>query len=115
MILNALMFVLGAWYVQQMAHLPSISWLTAIFFGALLICVSQLFPRFNFKFSKILRKIILALASFLFGVVWASSFALWRMSDELPHQWEQKTIAIVGVVASVPEVTERGVRFRFDV
>ncbi|HSI42706.1 MAG TPA: DNA internalization-related competence protein ComEC/Rec2 [Methylotenera sp.] len=115
MILNALMFVLGAWYVQQMAHLPSISWLSAIFFGALLICVSQLFPRFNFKFSKILRKIILALASFLFGVVWASSFALWRMSDELPHQWEQKTIAIVGVVASVPEMTERGVRFRFDV
>src|SRR4051812_29791932 len=110
MILNALIFVLGAWYVQQMPHSPSWTWLSAIFLGALLICSSQISPRFNFKFSKILHKAILALASFLFGVVWASSFALWRMSDELPHQWEQKTISIVGVIASVPEVTERGVR-----
>lgn len=115
MILNALMFVLGAWYVQQMPHLPSTTWLSAIFFSALLICLSPLSPRFNFKFSKILRKAILALAAFLFGLVWSSGLALWRMSDELPHQWEQKTIAIVGVVASVPELTERGVRFRFDV
>ena len=30
----------------------------------------------------------------------------WRMSDELPHAWEQKTIAIEGVVASVPEATQ---------
>lgn len=37
------------------------------------------------------------------------------MGDELPHEWEQKTIVIVGVVASVPEATEHGVRFRFDV
>jgi competence protein ComEC len=37
------------------------------------------------------------------------------MSDELPHALEQKTIAISGVVASVPKAKERGERFRFDV
>lgn len=37
------------------------------------------------------------------------------MSDELLRVWEQKTVAIEGVVASVPQATERGERFRFDV
>jgi competence protein ComEC len=37
------------------------------------------------------------------------------MGDELPHAWEQKDIAIEGVVASLPEATERGERFKFDV
>ncbi len=108
------MFVLGAWYVQQMAYLLSPAWLLIIFFAALLICSSQ-FPRFNFQFPKNLRNVALGLAALLFGLAWASGYALWRMSDELPHHWEQKTIGIVGVVASVPEVTERGVRFRFNV
>lgn len=29
--------------------------------------------------------------------------------------WQQQTIEVVGVVASVPVATERGLRFRFDV
>lgn len=58
---------------------------------------------------------LLSAAAFIFGVCWASGFALWRMNDELPHVWEQKIIKVIGVVASVPEATERGVRFRFDV
>jgi competence protein ComEC len=51
----------------------------------------------------------------LFGVSWVSGFAYWRKGDELPHAWEQKAIAIEGVVASVPEATGRGDRFRSDV
>ncbi|MGZ8261687.1 MAG: ComEC/Rec2 family competence protein [Methylotenera sp.] len=68
-----------------------------------------------FLHSKIFKLGLLSAGAFLCGICWASSFALWRMGDELPHAWEQKTIAVVGVVASVPEATERGMRFRFDV
>jgi len=38
-----------------------------------------------------------------------------RISDELPKDWEQKSITLIGVVATLPEVTERDERFQFDV
>jgi competence protein ComEC len=38
-----------------------------------------------------------------------------RLNDELIADLQQKSITLVGVVASLPEVTERGERFRFDV
>ena len=130
MIITALMFVLGAWYVQQLAQLPSLMTLCALFSIFILLCSARFIPGlsglvhprhlstshfFQTCRSSLSSRIVNSFAAFIFGFVWASSFALWRMSDELPHHWEQKTIAIVGVVASVPEVAERGVRFRFDV
>jgi competence protein ComEC len=117
MILAALMFVFGAWLVQQMAQLPSLTWLISAFLVMGLFLLKQYHPRFSryFNKTKLLHYFLLSTSAFIFGVCWVSAFALWRMSDELPHAWEQKTIVIQGVVASVPEVTERGVRFRFDV
>ncbi|MEQ1487155.1 MAG: DNA internalization-related competence protein ComEC/Rec2 [Methylotenera sp.] len=117
MILATLMFVFGVWVVQQFSQLPNLPWLLCALVAAILIFVAQFHPRFSkhFHTPKFLKVLLLSAAVFLLGVVWASSFALWRMSDELPHLWEQKTIAIIGVVASVPEATERGTRFRFDV
>jgi competence protein ComEC len=117
MIIAALMFVFGAWVVQQMAQLPSLTWIVCASLSALIIFIMQAYPRFfrYFQLPKFLKIGLFSIAAFLFGVCWASSFAVWRMSDELPHAWEQKTIAIEGVVASLPEVTERGERFRFDV
>ncbi|HPX87716.1 MAG TPA: DNA internalization-related competence protein ComEC/Rec2 [Methylophilaceae bacterium] len=115
--LAAISFVFGARLVQQLAQLPSVQWLVCVSLVALallrLLFASQYQqPSFLTKYLKILLR---GLAALLLGISWASSVAMWRLSDALPHAWEQKTIAIEGVVASVPEVTERGVRFRFDV
>lgn len=115
------MFVFGAWSVQQLAQLPTFIWLLVASSVSILLFFTQYSARNSAYFHtpkflpKLLRAFLLSLATFLFGLVWASSFAIWRMSDQLPHAWEQKTISIVGVVASVPEATERGTRFRFDV
>lgn len=114
MIFSALMFVIGVWTVQQLAALPSLAWLLCASAVLLLVSVSQNHPRFSISHAYI-RHALLGIAVFVFGVCWATGFAMWRLSDELPHAWEQKTLEIVGVVASVPEATERGVRFRFDV
>jgi hypothetical protein len=72
---------------------------------------------FFFKFSpkQIFKSTLLWAAAFLFGVSWVSGFAYWRKGDELAHALEQKAIAIEGLVASVPEATGRGARFRSDV
>lgn len=122
MIIAALMFVFGAWNVQQLAQLPSLYWLLCASIVFAFIFLTQYHSRFflyfhnrNFHTPQLLKNFLLSAAAFIFGVCWASGFALWRMSDELPHAWEQKAIQIIGVVASVPEATERGTRFRFDV
>ena len=117
LMLASLMFVLGVWAVQQLAQLPSLLWLASSFVFVLFIFLSQITFRFSTQLpaTNHLKTFLFSLVVFLLGVCWASSFALWRMSDALPSVWEQKTIAVEGVVAGVPEVTERGVRFRFDV
>jgi competence protein ComEC len=119
MIPFALLFVFGAWSVQQMAQLPSFTWLLCAIVVLALLFSIQIHPRFlasaTNTSSRVYRFLIFTIGSFLLGIFWASGIAQWRMSDELPRAWEQKTIEVVGVVSSVPEITERGERFRFDV
>jgi len=130
MISLALMFVFGAWNVQQLSALPSFAMLVAL--SVSLICSAFLISRLKAKrliikpfklknltvlpFSvKNLTVFYRHIFAFTFGIIWASGFAMLRLSEELPKSLEQVPIEMVGVVASVPESTERGIRFRFDV
>ncbi|MGH8675732.1 MAG: DUF4131 domain-containing protein, partial [Burkholderiales bacterium] len=54
----------------------------------------------------------LALAA---GFLWAAGFAHLRVADRLAPELEGRDLEIVGVVAGLPAVSERGVRFEFDV
>ena len=49
------------------------------------------------------------------GFFWAAAFAQWRSSDVLAYEWEGRDIQLVGVVAELPQVNERSLRFAFDV
>jgi competence protein ComEC len=115
MVVAALGFVLGAWLLQQQANLPSLqaAWAYILIFGAPSLIV--LFKFQNFKLNLYLRSACLLVLATLFGFYWTAIFAAIRLSDELPKAWEQKSIDIIGVVATLPEVTERGERFQFDV
>ena len=117
MIIAALMFVFGAWSVQQLAQLPSLHWLIFSAVMIPIILLAQFHPRFSayWHSHKVVNGFLFGVLAFIFGFCWSSGFAFWRVSDELPHAWEQKTLQVIGVVASVPEFTERGVRFKFDV
>ena len=110
MIIFALGFVFGAWLLQQQPVLPD----NFIALQAALVLALSLFVfiKFQNKYSKKLSFLVVAA---VMGFCWAATFATIRLSDELPSDWQQKSINIVGVVASLPEVTERGERFRFDV
>ncbi|MDI1310264.1 MAG: DNA internalization-related competence protein ComEC/Rec2 [Methylotenera sp.] len=113
----ALMFVFGAWNVQHLAQLPTLTWLLFALFVMVATIAIQFHPRFssNSQPLRFFKSTLRCAAAFLFGLCWASSYAYWRIADELPHAWEQKSIAIEGIVASVPEATEVGVRFKFYV
>lgn len=112
MIFLALAFVFGAFCLQQMPMLPSPYWALVLI---PLLLINIRITNVNQHFLASLKRLVLILSSFFFGFFWAATFAAIRLSDELPAAWENKPIEIVGVVASVSELTERGERFRFDV
>lgn len=116
MILIALMLVLASWLVQQQAELPSLASISVLLMLATSLWC-QAFPRVHatLQDSVYLKHLRICLITFLLGIIWASSFAYWRLHDELPAEWQQKTIEVIGVVASVPEITDNGVRFHFNV
>ncbi|HEV3010022.1 MAG TPA: ComEC/Rec2 family competence protein, partial [Burkholderiales bacterium] len=100
MTLAAIAFAAGAAALQLQAELPSLTWLAVLPF--LVIAV--------FK-SKYL---VLPLA-FATGFLWAAVMAHARMADWLAPELEGRDLDVVGVVASLPAVSERAVRFEFEV
>lgn len=124
MIKLVLAFIFGVWCVQRMPSLPSIQLLiiaTLFFTGVFFIFTfapakMQAKQVFNLDFlAQYFPHLLKFTSIFIIGIVWASSFALWRLSDALPMAWERQEVEIVGVVADVPEVNHTRERFRFDV
>ncbi|MFA7243357.1 MAG: DNA internalization-related competence protein ComEC/Rec2 [Sulfuricellaceae bacterium] len=103
---NILAFVVGVWLLQQQAVLPGLAWWLVL----PLIIISGGLCR-----PLALRRALFAVAWAGAGFMWAASFAQFRLADELPPQWQGRDIRLVGVVAALPSVNERGQRFEFDV
>ena len=112
MIKFALGFVFGAWLLQQQATLPSLYWLLALIPALYLVVKSR---SLTFQYADLLQKINIFVFAALLGFLWTTSFATIRLNDELPADWQQKSINIVGTIATLPELTEKGERFQFDV
>ena len=112
MIKLALGFVFGAWLLQQQPVLPSLYWCLAIIPACLFVVKSQ---TFLFQTASLIKKISIFTFAALLGFLWAATFATIRLNDELPADWQQKSINIVGTIATLPEVIEKGERFQFDV
>ena len=54
-------------------------------------------------------------AAALLGFAWAAGFAQVRIAERIDAALEGRDLAVTGVVASLPQPFERGVRFEFDV
>lgn len=113
MTLFALAFVLGAFCLQQTSMLPSLYWALLVIPLVGVACVQL--RNTPHQVLRLLQRVLITFFSFLLGFFWAATFATARLSDELPHEWEAKPIELVGVVASLSQLTEHGERFRFDV
>src|SRR4051794_38910510 len=99
MTLAAFAFAAGAALLQWQAALPSPAWWLI------------LPPLVLLAYWK--RKLI-PVSTFAFGFLWAALLAHSRMSAWLPAELEGRDLQVVGVVSSLPAVSERGVRFEFD-
>ena len=96
MTLTALAFAAGAALLQQQAQLPGLSWLVL-----LPLCIGLAVLRWR-------GAAVFALAG---GFLWAAACAHWRMADWLPPELEGRDLQVVGVVAGLPALGERSVRF----
>jgi competence protein ComEC len=97
MTLVILSFASGVLFLQLQPELPGIAW-----FGLL-----ALLPLGRWRALRIP-------AAFALGFCWALGMAQLKLADRLAPELEGRDIEVVGVVASLPAVGERGLRFEFE-
>jgi len=105
-------FLAGIFWLQQQAALPAIGWWPAPL--AMLLPV-WLMRQASGRMVRVARYAIVAIASVAAGVAWATWRAENRLADSLPRDWEARDVEVIGAIASLPQVNERGTRFEFDV
>ena len=106
--LFVLAFVAGTAALQHAAELPDLP--LFIVAGAAVLALA-LVPRKH----RIARALLLLAAGGAAGAGLAAWRAEMRLADELPRALEARDIEVVGVVASLPQLTEGATRFLFDV
>jgi competence protein ComEC len=100
-----LAFAAGVLGLQTLSRLPASPYLwAAAVIGSLLLAASSRLGRFLSLVGVV-----------LLGFAWAGLWAQWRLADALPAANEGRDVEIVGVVASLPQRFENGLRFDFDV
>ena len=109
---HILAFVLGVALLQQQAELPDLMWAWGLITGVALACFLKRRARGrSIAGGKLLSAAVLLAAGFF----WGAAFAHYRLIDSLPTEWEGRDIHVIGVIAELPQINERSVRFAFDV
>ncbi len=67
------------------------------------------------RHRSVARRALVVIAAVAIGFAWASWRADRRLADALPHELEGRDVVVVGTVAALPALVERGVRFAFTV
>ncbi|AZP14000.1 DNA internalization-related competence protein ComEC/Rec2 [Undibacterium parvum] len=113
-------FVLGVVILQQQAYLLELQVLVVsliLLLSALLIALRlqrRGYPTSANAYRYLYRSCILILSAML-GFVWASLFATYYLSVQLPKEWEGRDITVIGVVSSLPHHFQQGLRFNFKI
>lgn len=94
-----LAFAAGVLALQLQSALPAVAW----------VGLFALFPLLFFR-----RKILYLPAAFAVGFCWALGLAHLKLADRLAPELEGRDIELVGVVASLPAIGERSLRFEFE-
>jgi len=110
MVLFTLCFAFGVWLLQQQAALPNFFWAWLLLTVPLLLVI-----RAHNLVLHLLRLLLIAVFSCALGFYHAAYQAQQRLAVTLPYEWQGRDISVIGVVAELPRVSERGQRFAFAV
>ena len=109
---NVIAFALGVCLLQQQSQLPPLAWAWVLLPILVLWWSLRLLPAHAAALGAML---LLAAMFAATGFFYAAARAELRLAERLPRQWEGVDLAVTGVVASLPQPFEGGVRFDFDV
>ena len=112
MIFNVALFVLGVSLLQWQPVLPSVLWIYAL---VPLFLTWALLPPATSRWQALLHRSWGALTCLATGFLWAALFGHVKLADSLPEQWEGRDVRVSGVVAELPQQSERGLRFQLEV
>lgn len=104
-------FACGVWLLQRSAELPAMHGAWAL----LLIAPALGLARHSRPALRWTGTAAIAVLALVAGFYWAATMAQVRIGDALPVEWEGREIALVGVIASLPQPSGSSVRFEFDV
>src|SRR5258708_6250931 len=104
----ALALIAGTFVLQNQAELPTLRF---GLLGVAALLAAALVPRSR----RAVRALLLLAAGAWIGYGYAAWRAEVRLADALPRSMEGEDVEVVGIVAGLPQVTEKGVRFVFDV
>src|SRR5690242_6620916 len=96
--------------LQQQPELPDLKWVLVLFPGAALAFLL----RRRAGPADVAAKLLSCLMLLGAGFFWAAAFAHYRLADSLPPEWEGRDVQVIGVIAELPQINERGIRYAFD-
>src|SRR4051812_40233211 len=110
----AIGLAVGTWLLQQQAALPSRSVIAVaaavgLALGAIALRALLRAPR------PIPAAVAAGVAAAALGFSWAAGAAHLRLAASLDPLLEGRDVTVTGVIASLPQPVDRGVRFEFDV
>jgi competence protein ComEC len=108
-------FLLGVSALQTQAALPEYPALHCAAIGLALTMCAWLFGRRRAIGALVLATILVVGGGAGMGFGWAQWRAEIRMAESLSTESEVKDIEVVGAIASLPQLNERGTRFEFDI
>ncbi len=105
-------FALGVWFAQQQSSLPGWAVVLGLVAGFGLAVAARRFARGR---PGTVVGVAVILASAGLGFAWAAAAAKLALADRLAPEFEGRDVTLTGVVASLPQPFERGVRFELAV
>lgn len=108
-------FAAGVWIAQYQPQTLSGTALVAVASG-LTVGSAAAFQWYKsgVRRETLFRALVLAVALGV-GFAWSGWRAALRIADELPRAWEGRDVEVTGLVAELPEPSDQGVRFVFQV
>ena len=108
-------FLIGVCALQMQAVLPVYPAMHLAAVGLAMTLFAWLLGQRRSRIVLLIAILSALAGGFGLGFAWAQWRAESRMADSLPAASEVRDIEIIGAVASLPQLTDRGTRFEFDI
>ncbi len=106
-------FLAGIGVLQSQAALGSIWWWPLAVMPLPILWLIR--PACRSGVPAALKVLVVLACAGMLGYAYASWRATERLADELPAEWESRDVEVTGIIANLPQRTDKSIRFEFEV